>query len=274
MSVDTADFTYISTLVGERSAIVLAPEKSYLVESRLTPLARDLGLPGIGGLVEQLRRTRDRTLENKVVEAMTTNETSWFRDVHPFEALKHVILPDVLARNAVTRSLRIWSAAASTGQELYSVSMLLDNDFPQLATWSVDLLGTDLSSEVIAKAREARYSGLEVNRGLPAHLLVKYMEREGRDFRVAPTLRERCRFEELNLIGRWPPRPLFDVVLLRNVLIYFDVDVKRRILEQVRGVLRPGGYLLLGAAETTLGVVDGYSPVSSAGSVVYRSKEQ
>jgi chemotaxis protein methyltransferase CheR len=273
MSVAEADFTYISDLVGEKSAIRLRPEKNYLVEARLLPLVKDLGMASIGDLVVSLRLKKDRTLEAKVVEAMTTNETSWFRDNHPFEALKKGIIPELLQRNVVRHSIRIWSAASSTGQELLSIAMLLDTSF-DLTGWKVDLFGTDLSSEVVAKARTGHYSGLEVNRGLPVTLLVRYFERAGRDYVANEALRSMVRFDQMNLIGPWTVRGPVDVVFLRNVLIYFDIDVKRRILEQLHSVIAPGGYLVLGASETTLGIVDCYEPVTLAGSLVHRKKER
>jgi chemotaxis protein methyltransferase CheR len=274
MTVEAADFTYISELVGDRSAIRLRPEKNYLVEARLLPLVKDLGLGSIGDLVTNLRLQGDRSLEARVVEAMTTNETSWFRDNHPFEALRKHIVPELVERNAARRTIRIWSAASSTGQELLSIAMTLDSTFPELADWRLDLFGTDLSAEVVEKARRAHYSGLEVNRGLPASLLVRYFERVGRDYVATKALRDMVRFEQMNLIGPWTVRGPVDVVFLRNVLIYFDNDVKRRILEQLVTVLAPGGYLVLGASETTLGIVDRYETATLAGSLVHRTKER
>jgi chemotaxis protein methyltransferase CheR len=250
-NVSTSDFDYISTLVRDRSAIVLEPGKEYLVHARLLPLARKQGLEDIGALVERLKRG-DNTLSTQVVEAMTTNETSFFRDVHPFETLRDDILPDLVEKRATTRTLRIWSAAASTGQEAYTVAMTLREHFPALATWNVSILGTDLSTEVLDKAREGRYAQIEVNRGLPAPLLVKYFDRAGPAWRAKPDLRRMVEFKPLNLVKPWSPLPRMDVVLLRNVLIYFDNATKREVLARARSVMAPDGYLFLGAAETTL----------------------
>lgn len=274
-NVTPADFDYVSHLVTQRSAIVLTPEKTYLVESRLTPLARDLGFESISGLVQGMRTGLNRSaIENQVVEALTTNETSWFRDMHPFDAMRQVILPDLLVRNASLKSLRIWSAACSTGQELYSITMLLDSEFPQLAEWNQHLIGTDLSPKVVQRAKSGRFSGLEVNRGLPAQLLVKYFERDGRDYEISAALRRKVSFEEQNLVTPWPRRAPFDVVFLRNVLIYFDIEKKREVLRNMWSALAPGGYLVLGAAETIQGLTDYFTSVPVGGSVVFQRKER
>jgi chemotaxis protein methyltransferase CheR len=250
-AITTSDFDYIRTLVRDRSAIVLEPGKEYLVQARLLPLARKQGLDDIAALVDRLKRG-EPALTTQVVEAMTTNETSFFRDVQPFEALRQDVVPDLIEKRASTRSLRIWSAAASTGQEAYTIAMTLREHFAQLASWNVSILGTDLSTEVLEKAREGRYAQIEVNRGLPAPLLVKYFERSGPSWRVKPDLKRGLEFRPLNLTRPWPALPRMDVVFLRNVLIYFDIDTKRDVLARVRASMAPDGYLFLGAAETTL----------------------
>jgi chemotaxis protein methyltransferase CheR len=250
-SVSTVDFDYIRTLVRSKSAIVLAPGKEYLVQARLLPLARKQGLDDISALVDKLKRG-DSVLTTEVVEAMTTNETSFFRDVHPFEALREDVLPELIQLRATTRKLNIWSAAASTGQEAYTIAMTMREHFAQLGTWNVSILGTDLSREVLEKAREGRYAQIEVNRGLPAPLLVKYFDRAGPAWRVKPELKRGIEFKQLNLMLPYPALPRMDIVFLRNVLIYFDADTKRDILTRVRNVMAPDGFLFLGAAETTL----------------------
>lgn len=273
MSVAVDQFRYVQQLVLQRCAIVLDEGKDYLVESRLAPLARALGLPDANGVVQQLRARRDPRLEQQVLDAMTTNETSWFRDRRPFDALSRVVLPDVLTHNSASRQLRIWSAAASSGQELYSVAILLAESLPQLRTgWNVELVGTDFSAEMVRRATEGLYSTIEVNRGLPAAMLVRYFDREGASWRVNAALRARTRFNRLNLVEPWPSLPNFDVVLLRNVLIYFDSATKRRVLCRVVQQLAPGGYLLLGAAESPSGLCDDLEPVLAEGTVVYRVK--
>ncbi|HVC25810.1 MAG TPA: protein-glutamate O-methyltransferase CheR [Acidimicrobiales bacterium] len=266
------DFQYLQGFLLDRSAIVLSEDKQYLVETRLLPVVQRHGVESITDLVRAIRRG-DKTVETAVVDAMTTNETSWFRDSAPFDALRNLVLPELVASNVTRRRLAIWSAACSTGQELYSVAMLLDSEFSDLASWHVDLHGTDLSTTVVQRARAGSFTALEINRGLPATLLVRYFRREGAQFVIADSIRARVRFELFNLARPWPPMQDYDVILLRNVLIYFDVETKRNVLERVRGRLRPGGFLLLGTAETTRGLVDGFRPIPVGATTVFRREE-
>jgi chemotaxis protein methyltransferase CheR len=270
--ITASDFDYVRGLVRERSAIVLEPGKEYLVESRLLALVQRKGIADIPALVTELRKVRDGALHSQVVEAMTTNETSFFRDVHPFEALRDTLLPEMIERRAQERSIKIWSAASSTGQEPYTLAMVIRENFPVLAGWRVEILGTDLSTEVLDRAREGRYAQLEVNRGLPAALLVKYFEHQGASWIVKPELKRGIEFKPMNLVQPWPTMPRFDFVFLRNVLIYFDRPTKQQILENVRKVLRPDGYLFLGAAETTLNVHEGYDRVALQRAGCYRPR--
>lgn len=267
MSVSTESFAYVADLVRTQSAIQLRPGKEYLVESRLLPLARERGLTGpraVDEYVRALRRSRDPGELTKVVEAMTTNETSWFRDTTPFTALRQEILPAVRAQNP--GPLRIWSAACSTGQEPYSIVMsLLDSGERHFS-----VVATDLSTEVLTQARAGEYSQLEVNRGLPAPMLVTYFDRRGAGWAVKPELRRYVTFAQHNLLGPPPTGGPFDVVFMRNVLIYFDTATKRDILQRLRRVVRPGGYLVLGAAETTMGIDDTWQRVPGARGPVYR----
>jgi chemotaxis protein methyltransferase CheR len=272
MGLSVADFQYVSQLVRQRSAIVLEPEKSYLLEARLTPLARTEGFGSIEAMVARMRGHPFNGLHRKVVEAMTTNETSFFRDLHPFEALKAVVLPEVIRRRQAERRLNIWCAACSSGQEPYTVAMTILDHFPELAAWSVQLLATDLSSDMVTRARAGRYGQIEVNRGLPANLLVKYFEKKGMEWQVRPLVQQRCEFREMNLIEPWGPLPPMDVVFLRNVLIYFDVETKRGILANVRKVLQPWGYLFLGGAETTINLGDTFERVQFDRAGCYRLK--
>lgn len=267
---DTPTFQYVRELVQRRSAIALEPGKDYLVESRLLPLARAQGLESVPQLVQRLKSQPEGPLHAQVVEAMTTNETSFFRDVHPFEVLRSVVLPELIAARAGRRTLRIWSAACSTGQELYSLAILLAEHFPQLESWEVELLGSDLAQGVLDKAAEGRYSQLEVNRGLPAALLVKYFDKEGLSWRVKESLRRRVRLARINLIEPWPPLPRMDVIFLRNVLIYFPPEVKRQILGRMRQRLAPDGALFLGGAETTLGLDDAWQRIPAGKTSFYR----
>jgi len=244
-----ADFDYIRKLVADRAAIVLDDSKQYLVESRLLPLARSEGVTGLSGLVGRLRvRGPSDPLVTAVVEAMTTNETSFFRDPPVFETLRTSILPDLIAKRSAARRLRIWSAAASTGQEAYSVVMLLREHFPELSGWRVEVLGTDLSTAVLEKARIGVYSRFEVARGLSTERLGRWFRPKGADYQLDRSILDAVQFRPLNLVTPGP-LPQSDLVLLRNVLIYFDLETRRRILTRVRAAMEPGSWLLLGTAE-------------------------
>ncbi len=272
-AIRTDDFSFLADFLRRRSAISIGPGKEYLVESRLAPVARDGGFSDVASLIGELRRPLlDSGVCDRVVQAMTTNETSFYRDMHPFEALRETLVPSVMKANAGVRRLSVWSAASSTGQELYTIAMTLEENFPTLAGWDIRLVGTNLSSDVVARAQAGSCSPLEVNRGLPAALLLKYFERQGRNYVIDSRLRERCRFQELNLAGTWPVLPIFDIVFCRNVLIYFDLAVKRHIPAKVRQRLVPGGFLVLGAAESALGLVDGFVQDRVNNTVVYRAE--
>ena len=256
MAISKEDFELVRALVKQRSAIVLEDGKEYLVDARLTPLARQQGLGSVADVVRRLRSQPNGDLQQRVVEAMTTNETSFFRDLHPFEALRKQILPDLLARRTAERTLNIWCGASSTGQEPYSLVMLLREHFPQLLNWKISFIASDLSTDVLNRAREGHYSQLEVNRGLPATMLVKYFTRQGAEYRIRDDLRAMVDFRMINLIDHWPPMPSLDLIMLRNVLIYFDVETKKAILNRMRRLMRPDAYLLLGGAETTINLDD------------------
>lgn len=263
-------FEFLSNLIGKRTGIVLEPEKAYLIDARLAPIARQANFASIDAMVHALRAGGAPQLERSILDAMTTNETSFFRDAHPFEALRQEIVPDLLLQRAQQRVLSIWSAACSTGQEAYTISMILREHFPQLASWNLQILGTDICRQVLDRAREAKYNQTEMNRGLPASLLVKYFERQGIHWTVRPELKSVVRFQELNLIEKFPPLPQFDVIFLRNVLIYFSMETKRAILTRMHSQLRPDGYLILGGAETTCGLDHLYKRVSLKQSYVFR----
>lgn len=269
-TLDQPTFEYVRKLVLDHSAIALEPNKDYLVESRLLPLAKQKGLVAVRDLVDEMKGKPFGSLHYAVVEAMTTNETSFFRDIHPFDALKNNILPPLIEARKTRKALSIWSAASSTGQEAYTIAMLLAENFPQLADWNIQIIGSDLSQQVLDKAQAGEYTQLEVNRGLPAALLVKYFQKSGLHWRVKPELKRRVRFQRVNLIETWPPMPTFDVIFLRNVLIYFTTDTKRQILSKVKQRLAPDGTLFLGGAETTLGVDDSWQRVSHGKTSSYR----
>jgi len=270
LSSDVID--YVCTLVRQRSAIELEAAKAYLIEARLSPVAKRNGYSTTAEMVRALQYRPKADLQQQLVEAMTTNETSFFRDAHPFEALRTIIIPELLKSSTARRTLSIWSAACSTGQEAYSIAMLLNEHFPALASWNVSILGTDLSDEVLAKASAGRFSQIEMNRGLPAALLAKYFRRDGLQWELDSRIRAMAKFGKLNLIEAWPPMPVMDVVFLRNVLIYFSPETKKTILQKIRKVMAPKAVLFLGAAETTMGLDDAFERVPSARSVFYRLK--
>jgi len=273
MSLTAAEFDYIRRLVLEQSAMVLDDDKQYLAESRLMPLARREGFDSLSSMVASLLTKKPDGLHRHVVEAMTTNETSFFRDFHPFEALRKSILPQLMITRATSKELNIWSAACSSGQEPYSVAMLLEEDFPGPAGWNVKLIASEFSAEMLARAREGRYSQLEVNRGLPARLLVKYFRQHGVDWRIAEELRSRLEFVSINLAGYWPPLPPMDIILLRNVLIYFGVETKKKILRKARQLLKQDGLLFLGGAETTFNLDDSFERVRFDRTICYRARK-
>lgn len=264
MSLSPTAFDLVRRLVAQESALALGEGKSYLVEARLAPIAEREGCDSVEELIKRLDASSP-ALRDDIVQAMTTNETSFFRDVHPFEALRTVVLPELLDRNG--GRLALWSAAASTGQEAYSLAMLVAEHFPKAR---VSILATDLSRDVLARAAEGVFSQLEINRGVPAPLLVRYFEHEGARWRLRTEIRARVEFRQLNLARPWPVLPRMDVVFLRNVLIYFDPASKRAVLAQVARVLAPGGVLFLGGAETTYGLDDTWKRVQVERTAFYR----
>ncbi len=257
MNCTATDLDFIRALVFDESAIVLDDSKAYLIEARLGPVARAAGLESVSAIVQRLRR-HDTELKARVVEAMTTNETSFFRDAHPFDVLATDVLPELARARATARKLRIWSAASSTGQEAYTLAMVVRERAELFAGWDVRILGTDIAEGVLAQAREGRYAQLQVNRGLPAAMLSRYFERDGIAWRVKADVRALTEFRRLNLVGAWPVLGPFDVVFLRNVLIYFDAATKQQVLDRVLRVLAPDGCLFVGGAEMIAGVHDGF----------------
>jgi len=271
MTIAPESFNYVRDLVRRESAIVLDTGKEYLVESRLTPLARAAGAADVNAFVASLKTRFNPTTQRQVVEALTTNETSWFRDGAPFTLLRNDILP-TLAANRPGRQLRVWCAACSSGQEPYSVAMTA-LDTPAVGGWKLEIVATDLNEEMVARARAGRYSQLEVNRGMPATSLVKHFTRDGVNWKIAPTLASTVSFRQLNLMRPFPAMGRFDVVFMRNVLIYFDLPTKRDILRRVAQVLAPDGYLFLGAAEMTMGIDDQWERLPTGRSSVYQIRK-
>lgn len=267
---DTISLEYIRKFVYDRAAIVIGADKDYLVESRLLPVARKHGVEGVDGVVQELKKFAAREIKDDVVEALTTNETYFFRDQHPFDVLKEVVLPEILEKRSGQRKLNLWCGASSTGQEPYSILMTLFEAVPDLAQWDVKFVATDINQTVLDKAASGVYKQHEVNRGLPASLLVKYFDRVGTDWVVQQRLRDKVEFKILNLAEAWPFRGSFDIIFMRNVLIYFDVEMKKHILQRARKLLTSDGVLFLGGAETTVNLDDNYKNVRSGRSVFYR----
>jgi chemotaxis protein methyltransferase CheR len=255
------DYDYFRRLLKERSGLVLSADKQYLVESRLLPLSRKAGLSGLSQLVEQLKRPNAEPLIVEVVEAMMTNESFFFRDKIPFEHFRNTVLPILMAARAAQRRIRIWCAAASTGQEPYSLAMCLKELGNLVEGWRIDILATDLSTEVLEKARAGIYSQFEVQRGLPIQLLVKYFTQVGEAWQIAPDIRAMVQFRPFNLMQDFLHFGIFDLVFCRNVLIYFDHDTKVGVLDRMARSLDRDGYLVLGAAETVVGLTNSFKPI-------------
>ena len=271
MAITATEFEFVRDMARRQAAIVIDPGKEYFIESRLAPLIESQGCKN---LTELIGRMRDNpvfsALQAKVIDALTTNETFFFRDFQPFEALRTHIIPQLMQQRAGQRRLSIWSAACSTGQEPYSLSMLLRESFPQLADWNVSILATDLSPTVLTQARQGSYNQFEVNRGLPAPLLFKYFRKQDDRWIVKDEIKKGIEFRPMNLIEPWPIFLPFDIVLIRNVMIYFDVPTKQTILKKIRACLQPQGSLFLGTSETTLNIDPFWSPVTHGKATVYQ----
>lgn len=263
------DYEFISGFLSQSSGLALGPGKEYLVEARLVPLAQSLGLADFNHLIRELRKGRDRQLSSAVTEAMTTNETSFFRDKTPFEELRERLIPALISARSAQRKLRIWCAAGSTGQEPYSIRMIIDDHFPALRDWAVEVIATDISQAMIDRAQEGVYTQFEVQRGLPIQLLVKHFEQVTNGWRIKEPLRRAVSWRKLNLIDDFSHLGHFDIVFCRNVLIYFDASTKRVILDRISRILRTDGFLLLGAAETVLGISDEFTRDRSCSAAIY-----
>ena len=249
MACTDADFAFLRSVVLEESSITLDASRDYLFASRLHRLLNDTGFGTLNRLVAALRQQPDSTIRRSIAEAMTINETSFFRDRAFFECLRLELLPALIRQRASCRHLRLWSAACSTGQEAYSLAMTLCEHFPQLQEWKVEITGTDISAQVVERARAGRYQRIEVNRGLPARYLLKYMERTGDEWEIVPELKLLCRFRRRNLCNPLQLTGKYDGILLRNVLLYFSMDTRRKLLLNMHRLLEPDGFLILGSSE-------------------------
>lgn len=267
-AITAENYAFLQRYIYQESGIVIDAGKNYLIESRLLPIVKQENLSTLNDLCSLLRATAPLQLKSRVVESMTTNETLFFRDLSVFDALQKEILPKLIESRRQVKRLNIWSAAASSGQEAYSIAMLL-KEFG-LEGWKVQIFGTDLNQQILDKAAAGRYLQIEVNRGLPAKYLVKYFTRVGLDWQISETLRSMVRFQRFDLrtsMGSFGP---FDLVFCRNVLIYFDVDTKKQILASIRRTMSPGGLLALGAAETTINLDTAYSRVVHGAATFYQ----
>ena len=261
MNVD--DFNLLAKLIKDRSGLTLTRDKAYLLESRLLPVARKWNLKNLDELVARLRTKQEQPLIRDVVEAMTTNESFFFRDIKPFDQFKQVVLPYLLQARAQTKTIKIWSAACSSGQEAYSLAMIFKEEKHRLNGWTIDILATDLSTEILAKAQAGLYSQFEVQRGLPIQMLVKYFKQAGDRWQIDAGLRDMVRFRPFNLLEEMAPLGSFDVVFCRNVLIYFDQPTKQIVLERMAKQLAADGFLYLGGAETVVGITDKFQPMTN-----------
>jgi chemotaxis protein methyltransferase CheR len=254
------DYDFIRKLVRERSGLVLSADKQYLVESRLLPVARKAALVSLSDLVRRLKEPNAQGLAVEVVEAMMTNESFFFRDKLPFEHFRETIIPSLITARASQRRIRLWCAAASTGQEPYSLAMCLKEMARQLTGWRIDILATDISNEVLEKAKAGVYSQFEVQRGLPIQMLIKHFTQVGETWQVAPEIRAMVQFRPFNLLNDFAGLGMFDIVFCRNVLIYFDQPTKVGVLDRIARTVERDGYLVLGAAETVVGLTDSFKP--------------
>lgn len=271
MGIATPQFEYLRKLVRDHAAIVIDPDKVYLAESRLANIAVETRCSSVNDLLHRLRAEPFHEMHGKVLDAMTNNETWFFRDLGPFQALEGVIVPELLCRRVTEKRLRFWSAAASSGQEAYSIAMMLHSRF-DLPAWEYSIRATDISNAILDRAKAGRYSQMEVNRGLPAAMLARYFHREGLSWCVSTEIKRMVDFGQLNLAQSWPSMPAFDVIFLRNVLIYLELDTRRQILARIRKVLRPDGFLFLGCAESTLNLDDSFERIQCENNAYYRLK--
>ena len=255
------DYAYLSKLLNERSGLQLAGDKQYLIESRLLPVARQNNCSSIGELVMKLKAFAQEPLRQRVTEAMTINESFFFRDKTPFDRFQDTVLPFMRTARASTKRIRIWCAAASTGQEPYSLAIMLKQAKEEFAGWKIEIVATDISTEVLEKAKSGLYTQFEVQRGLPIQQLLKYFKQDGDQWRISQELRDMVQYRQHNLLDDFASLGMFDVIFCRNVLIYFDSKTKQDVLTRISRSLVKDGHLLLGAAETVVGFTNLFMPM-------------
>ena len=267
-------FNFLRSFLKEQSGLVLGEDKRYLLDSRLNPVAREFGFEDLAEMVVALKRPGSQKLATRITEAMTINESFFFRDMTPFDNFRNTMLPHMLKERATSRRMRIWSAAASTGQEGYSLAIELLEQKAKIPGWKIEILGTDLSSEALAKATAGKYSQFEVQRGMTTPMLMKYFKQDGAEWVVEPTVKSMVSFRHFNLLKDYRSLGNFDIVFCRNVLIYFDRETKSDILNRMAKQMAPDGYLVLGAAETIIGLSDEFEMVSGARGLYQRRAQK
>lgn len=270
MAIAQQNYEHVRQVLYNRAAIVLNGDKLYLVESRLLPIAKRAGVANVDALVERIRLMPTSPWVQEIIDAMTTNETSFNRDVIPFQILRNQVLPELIERRKVPKTLRLWSAGCSSGQEPYSLAMLWQESFTHYSDWQFRVFATDISNQMLERAKSGIFSDVEVKRGLSPHSLNRFFRPVNGQWQIDPNLKNLIEFRFLNLIDAWPATLKMDIVFLRNVLVYFDLETKQSIFKRLRNVLAPDGYLFLGGAETTLMIDDAFERVSAEGGSFYR----
>ncbi len=272
-SLPEEDLTFLRKLLHERTGVVLDTSRDALLEMRLSALAAEAAFGSLAEVLDALRTEEAwGNLHRRVVEALVITETSWFRDIHVWNELARTVLPGIIHRRANARSLNLWCAACASGQEPYSLAMLLHEQEAALAGWNVRILATDFSQGILHRARAGLYTQLEVNRGLPAQKLVRWFRKDGDAWELAPEIRRRVEFSELNLAVPWPMLPTMDLVMIRNALLYFEPALRQRVLRRIAQVLHPEGWLVLGSTETALTLDDTFEEVRLERAVLYRRR--
>lgn len=270
MTISSRDFDYLRKLVQQHSAVVLDTGKEYLVELYLKPLTELMGFNSISSLVNNLRDQPFNNIHVQVIESLINYETSFFRDHHPFEALKNSVLPELIKLRTVERSINIWSAACSSGQEPYSIAILIKEHFPILSSWKVRLIASDFSSKILERAIQGRYNQFQINRGLSKPLQTQYFKEHNNQWQINENIRQMIEFRQINLVQSLSSLPQMDVVFLRNILIYFNTEMKKNILGKIQKLLKPNGYLFLGGSETTIKLDSSFQQVQSEKSIYYQ----
>jgi chemotaxis protein methyltransferase CheR len=261
MTMNPDDFEFYRSFLHKESGLAITPDKMYLLESRLNPVAKKMDCDGIAGLTAKLR-ANDMVAKHHVVEAMTTNETFFFRDTHPFERFENVVLPKIMENKPVGSTIKIWNAACSSGQEPYSLGIILKENAHKFAGYKFDILATDLSEDILETAKRAVYTQFEVQRGMPIQLLMKYFTQQGTEWALKDEIKSMVRFEKFNLLDPMTKFPEFDVIFCRNVLIYFDRETKAKVLTEMKKHIAKHGFLFLGGAETVVGITDSFKPMA------------